>query len=167
MSELTDKIENTFDRLIDQIPLKTARQNELNQMVEESINPEIKKIKEDGYSVGAISDGYHTFDELYEHRIELYIALCEQIISSYYYSGGKNRTEIWISLKHSDGTEIPGWFLLGINKEPGTQITYHLPEKYLGRLAGKPQIQILDIAPPYDGHTSADVLERLRKLRKL
>jgi len=166
MSELTEKIENVFNKLIDKSP-KAEIQRVCNQMIEETINPQIKKIDEDGYNVGSISDGYHTFDELYEHRIELYIALCEQIVNSYYYTGGKNETEIWISLKHSDGTEMPGWFLLGINKEPGSQITYHLPEKYLARLAGNSRIQTLDIAPPYDGHTSADVLERLRKLQKL
>lgn len=29
-------------------------------------------------NAGEVSDGYHTFDELYEHRVALFIALCNQ-----------------------------------------------------------------------------------------
>lgn len=28
---------------------------------------------------GQLSDGYHSFDELYEHRLVLFIALCNQL----------------------------------------------------------------------------------------
>lgn len=58
-----------------------------------------------------ISDGYHTFGELYEHRIALFIALCRAI------EGTEN-----------DAWKMPpkdGWFLMGIGKEKGKQITYH------------------------------------------
>jgi len=111
-----------------------------------------------GTDTNQISDGYHTFGELYEHRIILYIALCKQVNhTSIMYS---NVPLAWRSKLHSDGTSFEGWFLLGIAKAKGHQITYHLPEKYWNMLEG---IEILDKAPEFDGHTSADVLERLKE----
>lgn len=100
-----------------------------------------------------VSDGYHTFDELYEHRIALYIALCRAI------NDGPNW--VWRSVLHSDGTSFPGWFVLGINKAPGEQITYHLPMIKWDKCEFA---YTLDSAPEFDGHTAADVLERLGKL---
>ena len=55
----------------------------------------------------SISDGYHTFDELYDHRITLYIALCKSMCGDF----GDWRN-VWRSQKHSDGTNYDGWFLL-------------------------------------------------------
>lgn len=110
------------------------------------------------FNVGEISDGYHTFDELYEHRITLFIALLRNITMLLPDSKDSN---IWKSRKHSDGSEWKGWFVLGINKEKGKQITYHLPEsKWNETDFAEP----LELAPEFDGHTSADVLERLKQL---
>lgn len=103
-----------------------------------------------------VSDGYHTFGELYEHRITLFIALCAEI------DAHTPTGHVWRSKLHSDGTGIDGWFIMGIGQEPGTQITYHLPRSkwadtdWLGTE--------LERAPAFDGHTSADVLERLRRI---
>lgn len=100
-----------------------------------------------------VSDGYHTFSELYDHRIALWIALC-RVYSSMH-------SDCWRSMYHSDGTSIPGWFVLGIGRDIGDQITYHLPMS---------QWDATDFAsdkeepPRFDGHTSSDVLERLGKL---
>jgi len=99
-----------------------------------------------------VSDGYHTFGELYEHRIELYLALCRVL-------GDKG--PVWKSKLHSDGTSIEGWFILGIGKEKGQQITYHLPNSYWDKING---IRIYECALDYDGHTSQDVLDRLKSL---
>jgi hypothetical protein len=105
--------------------------------------------------VGEQSDGYHTFNELYEHRISLFIALCSEIDA---------RTPtgyVWRSHRHSDGTMFEGWFLMGIGTEPGDQISYHLP------LARWPDTDWLGTerltAPEFDGHTAADVLTRLKR----
>lgn len=100
-----------------------------------------------------ISDGYHTFGELYYHRIELYITLCRILASE---------VCVWMSKKHSDDQQPLGWFLLGIEQEKGNQITYHIPNakwEECAKFAG-----ILDKAPEYDGHSSNDVLDRLRRL---
>lgn len=112
-----------------------------------------------------ISDGYHTFDELYEHRITLFIALCKKIQKPLYCGDMRRYSDeriVWCSIKHSDGTKYDEWFILGINKGKGKQITYHLPIKYwdeVCKFADK-----LKKAPDFDGHTPEDVLERLKSL---
>lgn len=102
------------------------------------------------------SDGYHTFKDLYEHRIRLFIALCRMCASS----GGVHR-EVWRSRLHSDGTSIDGWFIMGIGDRPGEQITYHLP---LSMWDDTVFALTMPRAPVFDGHTSADVLERLKRV---
>ena len=102
-------------------------------------------------------DGYHTFDELYDHRITLYIALCRVLAKDAGHNG------VWRSKKHSDGELAFGgtWFVLGIGKEAGKQITYHLPIERWDETAFA---KTLERALKWDGHTSADVLERLKNL---
>lgn len=113
-----------------------------------------------------VNDGYHTMDELYNHRITLYIALCKYIAedTNHAVSEGyapEKQTPVWRSKIHSDGTTMDGWFILGINKEKGKQITYHIPVERWGETTFAEE---LEKAPEYDGHSSADVLERLKKL---
>lgn len=103
---------------------------------------------------GSTSDGYHTFDELYAHRIQLWIALCLWVHTF-------GASPVWRSRLHSDGTSFDGWFVLGIFEKPGRQITYHLP---MERWAECDFATTLDRAPEFDGHTPADVLERLKRL---
>ena len=93
--------------------------------------------------IGETSDGYHTFNELYEHRHLLFAQLVQ-----------------WKSKKHSDGTMFDGWFIAGINKEKGKQITYHIPM----RLWDSFKCEELENAPEWDGHTPNDVIERLKTL---
>lgn len=96
---------------------------------------------------GQVSDGYHTFDELYEHRNTLFLCLLKL-------NGG------WISKLHDDGTQLPGWFIAGtlINQK---MVTYHMPE-YMWGLAASHGATILDRAYRWDGHSPGDVLVRLR-----
>jgi hypothetical protein len=115
------------------------------------INEQIKKLD----STNDISDGYHTFGELYEHRITLFITLCEQRV---YYTSWE---DVWRSKLHSDGTSFDGWFVLGIGKEKGEQITYHLP---ISKWDETDFAETLEKAHEFDGHTSEDVLGRLKKL---
>lgn len=89
---------------------------------------------------GAVSDGFHTFDELYDHRCLLYINLCL----------AKPDKAVWMP----DG---PNWFLLYLEMNTG-QISYHLPMKFLPLVDGKIKRQD---NYPWDKHKSADVLKRL------
>jgi hypothetical protein len=107
----------------------------------------------------SISDGYHTFDELYDHRITLYIALCKQITNQPY--DNDEKFGVWRSQKHFDGTNYDGWFILGIGKEKRHQITYHIPNE---RWDETNFADTMLNAPEFDGHTSADVLERIKLL---
>lgn len=112
-----------------------------------------------------VSDGLHTMDELYEHRITLFITLARFVQSSdevaIDYGGIDRPKRVWRSKLHSDGGEFEGWFIMGIGKEAGEMITYHLP---IGRWDETEFAETLANAPEWDGHTSEDVLERLKNL---
>ena len=99
---------------------------------------------------GEISDGYHTFSELYKHRNMLMLALMAELPSV-----------SWFAAEHADGTMFPGWFIAGINLTTG-QITYHLPIEYwcMAIITGAGR---RTKAPEWDGHTPADVLKRLER----
>ena len=118
----------------------------MNNIIE-GINALIISTKNSGYKTGAISDTYHTFDELYDHRTILFLALLKQ-------SGNK----AWYSLKHSDGTMFEGMFIAGIETEEG-QATYHIEDRYLSLF--KKYVREIPKAPEWDGHTPDDVLLRL------
>lgn len=102
-----------------------------------------------------VSDGYHTIEELYEHRYFLFMSLCRNYKKH-------NHSNVWMSKKHFDGSSYEGYFILGIFKEKGKQISYHLPFKYLGNCYEF--ADILPRAPEWDGHTSDDVLKRINEL---
>jgi len=106
------------------------------------------------------SDGYHTFKELYEHRITLFIALCKILRADPQYQTGQ-KADIWRSKLHSDGTSFDGWFVMGIGTNKGEQITYHLPTS---KWEETNFAETKEKAPEWDGHTSEDVLKRLKNL---
>lgn len=112
-----------------------------------------------------VSDGYHTMDELYEHRIALWIALCGQIaLANRAMMPGEEWQEekpVWRSKLHDDGSNYDGWFILGIGKEKGEMMTYHLP---ISKWSETDFAETLERAPEWDGHSPADVLERLKNL---
>ena len=103
--------------------------------------------------IGNISDGYHTFNELYEYRLLYNAALFNEFAE-------KGLYEVHKSKRHSDG-EIPfgdtNWFIV-MAELPTGQISnhyemkdwdlFHIPEK--------------EKANVWDGHTPKDVSERLR-----
>ncbi len=98
-----------------------------------------------------ISDGYHTFGELYEFRSLLFIAVL-QAYPQY----------AWRALRNSDGEKWEGWFLAGIFPEEGKQITFHLPDKFWKALSEV--AETYDVNPYFDGHASEEVMDRLSQL---
>lgn len=110
----------------------------------ESSEDEVKFILTDEQT-REVSDGYHTFGELYDHRTLLFICLAIQTLQ-----GGT---------KCCWKTHYPGWPVLFI-ETPAGQISYHFPEKYLP-LVAKHIRQDDDYV--WDGHTSKDVIARLTK----
>lgn len=121
----------------------------------DNINRTIKETKID---TNLISDGYHTFGELYEHRMVLFIALCR---NGYFRVKSSNDGYVWRSKRHSDGSQWDGWFIMGINKGAGEQITYHLP---MSKWEETDFATEIEEAPRFDGHTSNDVLKRIKEL---
>lgn len=93
--------------------------------------------------IGENHDGYHTFNELYEHRHLLFLNLARF-------------EKAWKSLYHADGTMFEDMFIAGVELDSGV-ITYHLPIKYW-RLCKAIDLQN---APKWDGHTPQDVCNRL------
>lgn len=118
----------------------------------EAVNGLIKSVDSN-----LVSDGYHTFGELYEHRIVNYMALCK-FLSIH----ETNNHYVWMSRKHSNGSIWDGWFILGIDTAPGNQITYHLPESKWAEC--RVFADEIEQAPEWDGHTSEQVLQRIDNL---
>jgi hypothetical protein len=108
---------------------------------------EMEKITIEINDLNAVSDGYHTIQELYDHRCLLFISLINT-----------NKGLGWHATKHYDGSFLDGWFIAGMNLN-GKQITYHLPNNFRSLIAS--DVVELDFAPEWDGHTSSDVLDRL------
>jgi hypothetical protein len=97
---------------------------------------------------GNASDGFHTFNELYDHRSALFLALMKS-----------NRDMSWFSLKHGDGTELEGWFIAGIRLDTG-DVTYHMSNRFLSAARGTGALE-MELGCAWDGHTSNDVIHRL------
>ena len=104
------------------------------------------------------SDGYHTFRELYGHRHALFLALMAATAED---------CDPWFSLKHADGGMFEGFFVAGMDvctsEGQWERITYHLPADDLSAIRLIPGIRDLPLAPEWDGHTAADVQERLTR----
>ena len=104
---------------------------------------------------GDVSDGYHTFDELYEFRKVYNAALFNEWAKTGKYSVHK-------SIKHYEGDECFGgdWFIV-VAVLPEGQISNHYKMKdwelfkipSFGRALYE-----------FDGHNSEDVLSRLKSL---
>lgn len=99
---------------------------------------------------GEISDGCHTFNELYDHRSALFIAFLKSCADDFC---------PWMSRCHHDGSSYDGWFIAGVNLPTG-DITYHLSDKYWDILKGA-GVSVLEKGKEWDGHTSKNVYERI------
>ena len=102
--------------------------------------------------IGDLSDGYHTFNELYHHRAVLFSVICNSFKSC-----------AWKSKKHNDGTMYDGMFIVGIDTPEGSA-TYHYDIEPYWNMFG---VKELDKAPEWDGHTPEDAINRIAKLKEL
>jgi hypothetical protein len=132
--------------------------NDGTETQEETVNKFIKSSSSAKViDTNMLSDGYHTFGELYEHRIVLFMILCRTFSLQH-----KEDHEVWMTKTHSDGSVWDGWFVLGILRAPGAQMTYHLPMEKWDECSEFAVVR--DMAPEFDGHTSDDVLKRVKSL---
>lgn len=91
-----------------------------------------------------VSDGYHTFEELYDHRHALFLFIVQSYPKNFY----------WVK------DHYEGWDLISGDLGHG-QISYHVPKSwrlYFEQLIPERKIEDHN----YDGHTSINVLNRMR-----
>lgn len=104
---------------------------------------DLSKLKD--LDIGEVSDGYHTFNELYHHRALLFASLVNMVPE-----------DAWKSKLHDDGTMYDGMFIVGIETFEG-QASYHYDMKYWNAFNCKE----LPNAPKFDGHTPEIAINRL------
>jgi len=90
---------------------------------------------------GSTSDGYHTFDELYYHRMVLFSI----IVNS-------NKNSSWKSKLHHDGTMYDDYFIVGVETNEG-QYTYHYHIDNWDLF----DCEVWRFAPRWDGHKPEDI----------
>jgi hypothetical protein len=101
------------------------------------------------------SDGFHTFKELYEMRMLLTAGFFGYLTLT--------TAKVCRSKKHSDGS-VPfggGWFIV-VAELPNDigQISFHYELKDWDLFDEIPEV---DTPPVYDGHTTDDVADRIRR----
>ena len=97
--------------------------------------------------IGDLSDGFHTFNQLYYQRMILFATIVKQ-----------NRDKAWKSLRHEDGELCfgGGWFIVGIDTPEGSY-TYHYEDNYYSLF----DCVELECGKHWDGHTEKDVTRLL------
>lgn len=99
--------------------------------------------------IGDVSDGYHTFNELYHHRAVLFSVICNLMPE-----------KAWKSKYHDTGDMYDGMFIVGIETPEG-QATYHYDiDPYWDMF----NVKEVEHAPKWDGHTPSYAIERIGTL---
>ena len=103
--------------------------------------------------IGDLSDGYHTFNALYNQRLILFAALVQA-----------HKDKAWKSHRHEDGELCFGgdWFIVGIDTPEGS-FTYHYENKDWDKFDCKE----LERGKTWDGHTDKDVTRLLSLSKKV
>jgi hypothetical protein len=104
-----------------------------------------------------LTDGYHTMEELYDHRRALTAVLAV---------AAATEDDSWRSkAHHPDDSPMfeGGYFIVGINLPTGV-ITYHYKLKHWDDFAGVPELKH---APKWDGATPGDSVTRLLETARL
>jgi hypothetical protein len=101
-----------------------------------------------------VTDGYHSFEELYDHRRAL-----TAVLAALAASGSDSAS--WKSKRHhpeDDPMFEGGYFIVGIHIPNQGPITYHYKLTHWDDFAAVPE---LEHAPRWDGATPADTVTRL------
>lgn len=110
---------------------------------------DLKQLKESLNDIDNVSDGYHTFKDLYYHRMILFSVICNTY-----------KKKSWKSKLHHDGTMYPDYFIVGITTPEGNY-TYHYNLEFWDYF----DVKELEKAPEWDGHKPEDIT-RLLSLKK-
>ena len=121
--------------------------NECETIIEQAPTIDVVEVPEIG--VGDLSDGYHTFNELYHHRAVLFSVICNSMPN-----------KAWKSKLHDTGDMFEGMFIVGI-ETPDGQATYHYDINPYWDMF---KVKELEKAPKWDGHTSTDAINRIANI---
>lgn len=137
---------------IKSLKISLGGKNLLSEEIKESVlrvineQPIIKAVEIPEGGIGELSDGYHTFNELYHHRAILFSVICNSMPD-----------KAWKSKLHDTGDMYDGMFIVGI-ETPDGQATYHYNiEPYWDMF----KVKELEKAPKWDGHTPTEAINRL------
>lgn len=152
MKELIEKIKEEREKAIHSMrndnTSKPASIKAYETVMDVRIYNKILEIINTTY-ISKISDGYHTFEELYFHRMVLFSIICNQ-----------NKDKAWKSKLHIDGTMYLDYFIVGINTIEG-QYSYHYHMEYWDYFK---DISEILTAPEWDGHEPKDITRLLSLL---
>ena len=98
-------------------------------------------------NIGDVSDGYHTFNQLYHQRAILFACIVMQ-----------NKDKAWKTRNHEDGAPCfgGGWFLVTVDTPEGSY-GYHYEDRYWDIF----DCAELERAKPWDGYTEEQVTRLL------
>lgn len=143
-----------YDNIIDKVfgagNLEGFEYHEAEMLVALAKEELLKSLQQEQEDMGEVSDGYHTFNELYYYRM-LYNAAFFNLLP-----------KEWVhkSKRHHTGEECfgGGWFIVMANLPTG-QVSnhYELKDWDLFKVPEK------EIADEWDGHTPQEAADRLRK----
>ena len=165
MKTIEERADEAIYEPTDRHPLKAcevvafARGYELGATEQKAIDDELCKS-------GEASDGYHTFNELYDYRMLYNAAFFNKLAHYDNLADGSWKVEYDVhkSKKHSDGEDCfgGGWFIV-MAELPTGQISNHYEMKYwdLFKIPEKEKANV------WDGHTPKDAADRLREFLSL
>ena len=120
-------------------------------MIDKELFIENTKVMLENDDCGLVSDGDHSFNDLYHHRAILTASLFNC-----------NKNICWKSKLHDTGDMFDGMFIVGIDT-PNGQATYHYDiEPYWDLF----DIKELERAPKWDGHTPTEAISRILTITK-
>lgn len=110
-----------------------------------------------------VSDGYHTFGDLYDHRRALTIALARAIThgaNGHGWRSWRGTTVVRSKRHHPEDSPMfeGGYFVVVFELAGAGQVSYHYQLKHWDEFDG---VREVDHAPIWDGHTPEDTLSRL------
>lgn len=145
-------MKEVFEKIIDILRTESRYAKHLFDFKSASVyNSAITILKAEFENVnkGDLSDGYHTFNELYHHRAVLFSVICNT-----------HKDLAWKSRLHDTGDMYEGMFIVGIETPEG-QATYHYDiEPYWDMF----NVKELPKAPKWDGHTPDEAIRRIATL---
>lgn len=104
-------------------------------------NAQKEKERKEAMITGETSDGYHTFNELYHHRMVLFSIICNS-----------KKDVAFKSKLHADGTMFDDYFIVGVKTAIG-YYTYHYHIDNWQRF----DVDEVEKAPEWDGHEPSDI----------